>query len=237
MIDGSSFRSLMEDLRADAGRYSRLGGWRTNTGFWIGATYRVRRWTETLPNRFLRTTLVMPLWAANFLWRTVLNVQISRASEIGPGLCLVHPRNILMDPKAKIGNYCTIFHEVTIGTNVINSGLPVIGNNCAIYVGARILGGIAVGDDVSIGANCVVTANVPTGSMIAPAPNHIMSAAMANTLKSAPTSTEQLAGKGADPSSAATSSGSEDGWRCPRSVLDEFEGLGRIHRNGRSVLY
>lgn len=40
---------------------------------------------------------------------------------------------------------------------VANSGVPVIGDNVNIGVGAKIVGDVYIADDVSIGANAVVT--------------------------------------------------------------------------------
>lgn len=66
---------------------------------------------------------------------------------------------------AVIGSGCTIFHQVTIGSNTLKGskrpGAPVIGDNVYIGAGAKIIGGITVGSNVRIGANCVVTEDVP----------------------------------------------------------------------------
>lgn len=43
---------------------------------------------------------------------------------------------------------------------------PVIGNRCYIGAGAKILGNIHIGDDVTIGANAVVTKNIPNGATV-----------------------------------------------------------------------
>ena len=66
---------------------------------------------------------------------------------------------------AKLGKGCTIFQQVTIGSNTLpntkNPGAPVIGDNVYIGAGAKIIGGIRVGNNVRIGANCVVTKDIP----------------------------------------------------------------------------
>ena len=71
---------------------------------------------------------------------------------------------------AKIGTECTIMHGVTIGSNTFadskKSGFPVIGNNVFIGAGAKIIGGITVGDNARIGANCVVVEDVPSNSVV-----------------------------------------------------------------------
>ena len=66
---------------------------------------------------------------------------------------------IVVSPNAVIGKNCTIFHQVTIGEG--RDGAPTIGDNCFIGVGAKIIGKIKVGNNVRIGANCVVFEDVP----------------------------------------------------------------------------
>ena len=72
---------------------------------------------------------------------------------------------IFISSNAKIGKGCTIFHQVTIGSNTLSEsktkGAPVIGDNVYIGCGAKIIGGIRVGNNVRIGANCVVCQDVP----------------------------------------------------------------------------
>ena len=66
---------------------------------------------------------------------------------------------------AKIGHNCTIFHQVTIGSNTLadsaGCGAPTIGNNVYIGCGAKIIGNVTIGENARIGANCVVTTDVP----------------------------------------------------------------------------
>lgn len=72
---------------------------------------------------------------------------------------------IFISSSAKIGNGCTIFQNVTIGSNTIpdskNAGAPTIGNNVYIGAGAKIIGNIKIGNNVRIGAGCCVTRDVP----------------------------------------------------------------------------
>ena len=168
----SVLSSLVKDLRRDAARYQ--DDWYRKGGFWIGATYRVGAIARTLPLP-LRVPVQIPYRAANLFWRAFLNVHISDRAKIGPGLWLVHPSNVLI-PSTEIGENCMIFHDVTIGTNVDPTRYPKIGNDVEIYVGARVLGGVAIGDNARIGANCVVTTNVQAGAIVVPAANRIVRA-------------------------------------------------------------
>ncbi len=81
------------------------------------------------------------------------------------GLC-----GIFISAGAKVGRDCTIFHQVTIGSNTVlgskKRGAPVIGDRVYIGAGAKIIGGITVGSDVRIGANCIVTEDIPANSTV-----------------------------------------------------------------------
>jgi serine O-acetyltransferase len=45
-------------------------------------------------------------------------------------------------------------------------GSPTIGDDCYIGVGAKIIGNVRIGNKVRIGANCVVTNDIPDFSMV-----------------------------------------------------------------------
>ncbi len=62
-----------------------------------------------------------------------------------------------------MGQNCLIFQGVTIGVGT--SGIPRIGNNVILSSGAKIIGGITIGNNVTIGANAVVTKDVPDNSI------------------------------------------------------------------------
>jgi serine O-acetyltransferase len=59
----------------------------------------------------------------------------------------------------RVGENVAIFQDVTIGVNA--GKRPVIGSNCEIYTNSVILGGITVGDGVTVGACTLVNKNTP----------------------------------------------------------------------------
>lgn len=73
----------------------------------------------------------------------------------------MHLNGIVVNQNAIIGEYVTIFQQVTIGAVEGKVGAPRIGNNAYIGAGAKILGNVEIGDNVKVGANAVVTKNVP----------------------------------------------------------------------------
>lgn len=79
----------------------------------------------------------------------------------GPGLCLEHYGNIVINQYAQIGSNCRIIGGVVIGATE-DDKVPTIGDNVFIGFGAAIVGDITIADGVSIGANAVVTKDILT---------------------------------------------------------------------------
>lgn len=72
-----------------------------------------------------------------------------------------------------IGKNCWVNQQVTIGYSDSNH-CPYIGDNVEIYAGAKVIGGITIGDDVIIGSNAVVVKDVPSHSIVAGVPAKII---------------------------------------------------------------
>ncbi len=79
----------------------------------------------------------------------------------GPGFCIEHYGNVVINQHAKIGSNCRIIGGVVVGATA-NDKIPKIGNNVFIGFGAAIVGDVTIADGVAIGANAVVTKDVLT---------------------------------------------------------------------------
>jgi len=79
-------------------------------------------------------------------------------------------KQIIISEDAKIGKNCVIFQQVSIQRDTLpdssSLGSPIIGDNCYIYPGAKIIGGITLGDNVRIGPNTTVMQDVPNNSYV-----------------------------------------------------------------------
>jgi len=167
---------MFENLRRDLATYDEGHCYR-RSGFWITLVYRFGVWADSKTSIFLR----VPMWILYLCFKMLLDIFTyniflwagKRGTKIGSGLHLVHPSNILIGRGVEIGEQCEIYHEVTLGTGQI-SGMPKLGNHVTIYPGARVLGGVVIGDNVMIGANCVVTKDVPSDSIIVAAPSKVI---------------------------------------------------------------
>src|SRR5262245_60711811 len=105
-------------------------------------------------------------------WSVVAGADIPLNCSLGGGLLLPHPNGIVIHPDAKIGVNVTIFQQVTIGGR-IGGGVPVISGHVDIGAGAKILGHIRIGVHVKIGANAVVTTDVPSNAVAVGVPARI----------------------------------------------------------------
>lgn len=90
----------------------------------------------------------------------------------GPGLCLAHWGSVVVHKATRVGNNSKIHSAVNIG--VKNGKCPVIGNNVYIGPGAKLFGGITIGDNVKIGANAVVNKDIPSNVSVAGIPAQII---------------------------------------------------------------
>ena len=71
------------------------------------------------------------------------------------GLRINHRGTIIVNAKTRIGKWCDIHACVNIGEG-LDRQAPHIGDNCWIGPGAKLFGGITIGDGVMIGAGAVV---------------------------------------------------------------------------------
>ncbi|MBR0718079.1 serine acetyltransferase [Bradyrhizobium liaoningense] len=116
---------------------------------------------------------------SNWLWRhdhtdlalllqnessNVLQVSIHPAARIGSSVFLDHATGIVIGANVVVGDDVTILQNVSIGRQGgLPNRSPRIGRGVFIGAGATILGDIRVGDFAKIGANSVVTSDVPAG--------------------------------------------------------------------------
>lgn len=111
-----------------------------------------------------------------YLWYRRLKVKygfdISYRTQIGKGFYIGHFGGIVIHGDAKIGDFCNISNDITIGVanRGENVGAPTIGSYVFIGPGARIFGKIHIGNNSAIGANSVVLKSFAPYSVIAGVP-------------------------------------------------------------------
>ncbi len=90
--------------------------------------------------------------------------------KAGEGLRIYHGNGLVVHPDTKLGKHCTLRQNVTIGNKISRDGMssssPVIGDDVEFGAGAVVIGSIEIGSGVTIGANTVVTKNIPAHSVV-----------------------------------------------------------------------
>jgi serine O-acetyltransferase len=109
--------------------------------------------------------------------RFLTGIEIHPAAKIGKGLFIDHGMGVVIGSTAVIGDYCIIFHGVTLGGSRNNLGKrhPTIGNHVLIGANATLLGNITVGNYAKIGAETVIVdRHVPDNCTVVGAPGRIV---------------------------------------------------------------
>ena len=167
------FGTIKQDLNAvfdrDPAATSKLEVMLTYAGFHALLAYRVSHWLK------LHNVPILPRIISQ-LARWLTGVEIHPSARIGTGFFIDHGMGVVIGETAEIGDYVTLFQGVTLGGTGKERGKrhPTLGNHVVVGAGAKILGGITIGDNVKIGANSVVLKNVPANSTVIGVPARVI---------------------------------------------------------------
>jgi serine O-acetyltransferase len=116
--------------------------------------------------------------AVSELSRFLTGIDIHPGAKIGRNLIIDHGMGVVIGETAEIGDFCLIFHGVTLGGVDFNPTKrhPTLGNHVVVGAGAKILGNITIGNHARIGANSVVIKSVPDHSTATGIPAKIVNA-------------------------------------------------------------
>jgi len=114
--------------------------------------------------------------------RFMTGIEIHPGARIGSGLFIDHGMGVVIGETAEIGDRVTLYHGVTLGGLLpsVNAAAqaghkrhPTLSDDVIVGSGAQILGPITVGTGARVGANAVVTKDVPPGVTMAGIPARI----------------------------------------------------------------
>ena len=109
------------------------------------------------------------------LSRFLTGIEIHPKAKIGKNLFIDHGMGVVIGETSEIGNNVTIYHMATLGgiSPSINSNdqrevkrHPTLKDNVVVGSGAQILGPVVIGENAKIGANAVVTKDVPENAVM-----------------------------------------------------------------------
>lgn len=109
----------------------------------------------------------------SFKARKRTGIEIHPAAQIGRRVFIDHGMGIVIGETSIIGDDVVVYHGVTLGTNSKDKidRHPRIGNRVTLYANATLIGRITIGDDSIIGANVILSKDVPAGSYVKIQPN------------------------------------------------------------------
>ena len=171
-----SFNNILREIDSiiarDPAAGSRLGVIFLYPSFHVMIFYKIG-------NMFWRYNLKFLGRLIMHLGRIITGIEIHPGAKIGPNFFMDHGLGIVIGETAEIGENVTIYQGVTLGGIMpsIESDAqrnqkrhPTVGNNVIIGSGAQILGPIKIGDYARIGANSVVSKDVPANVTVAGVP-------------------------------------------------------------------
>ena len=109
------------------------------------------------------------------LSRFLTGIEIHPGAKIGKNLFIDHGMGVVIGETSEIGNNVTIYHMATLGgiAPSINSNdqrqvkrHPTLSDCVVVGSGAQILGPVMIGANAKIGANAVVTKDVPENAVM-----------------------------------------------------------------------
>ena len=107
--------------------------------------------------------------------RFLTGIEIHPKAKIGKNFFIDHGMGVVIGETSEIGDNVTIYHMVTLGgiSPSINSDNqrqvkrhPTLKDNVVIGSGAQVLGPLTVGENAKVGANAVVTKDVPANAVM-----------------------------------------------------------------------
>jgi serine O-acetyltransferase len=101
------------------------------------------------------------------LTRVLTGIEIHPGATIGQRFFIDHGMGVVIGETAEIGDDVMLYHGVTLGGRSLEHGKrhPTIGDRVTVGAGAKVLGPVFIGADSAVGANAVVTHDVPPESI------------------------------------------------------------------------
>lgn len=140
-------------------------------GFQALFLYRVSHW-------FYQKGWIYLAWFLARLNIFLTGAEIEFNAEIGPWCLIAHPAGLVVGRGTVIGERATLFQGVSFGAKNWHpetiGRFPEVGANCFIFANAVVIGGIKIGDHCIIGANSVVSTDIPEDSLVVGNPAQVI---------------------------------------------------------------
>lgn len=144
-------------------------------GFWTLFWHRFGNWRMSVRSKLLRAPLTILYRIMYRLCQWICGMMLPYTVRVGRRVRLDHFGGMILVAQT-IGDDVIIRQNTTFGIDGLDAlqDRPVIGNRVEIGAGAVIIGRLHVGDDAIIGANAVVTKDVPAGAIVGGVPARLI---------------------------------------------------------------
>ena len=178
----TSFVKLRALLAADLYRYAGRTGIKPfirhylfTPGYKYTVVMRTCGWLRTKRAKGLGLYPLSKLYLLRL--RHKYGIAIPEYTLIGPGLLINRFSGVFVNGDVEIGANANLTHGTVLGqmNRGPKAGCPTIGDRVFFGSGCKVIGRLTVGDDCAIGANAVVTRDVPAGSAVGGIPAKVLS--------------------------------------------------------------
>lgn len=104
----------------------------------------------------------------------ILGVELPDKTIVGKGLRIYHGQGLVVNSETVIGDYVILRHNTTIGNKNRKENCPTIGNNVDIGANCVVVGDIRIHNFSTIGAGSVVVNDVPEYAIVAGNPAKVI---------------------------------------------------------------
>lgn len=166
---------LEEDLKRFGGRKPGLKDTLLHNEVWYIFRYiRHMRYVEYYDGK----NKVMFLW--HFFWYKRLGFKLHFTiypGTVGSGFRIYHVGGFThVGKNVRIGKNCTMLPGVVFGNKheAADEGEVIVGDNSYFGLDCKIFGSVRIGDNVTVGANAVVTKDIPDNAIVGGVPARII---------------------------------------------------------------
>lgn len=125
-------------------------------------------WAHRLAHRMWAVPALRgPARILSQLTRLLTGIEIHPGATIGRRFFIDHGMGVVIGETTEVGDDVMLYHGVTLGGRSLEHGKrhPTIGDRVTVGAGAKVLGPVVIGSDSAVGANAVVTRDVPPESI------------------------------------------------------------------------
>lgn len=173
---------ILELIVSDYKKYKKYGGnffsiLFFTQGFWAIFQYRIANLVSKIKIPILKQLckLICLIWQKAI--EIITGISIPSSVKIGHSFYIGHFGGIIINANTVIGNNCNVSQGVTIGVSGLNEnrGVPKIGDN--VYLGANcvVAGPICIGNNVVVSACSLVIKDIESNSVVSGVPANIIS--------------------------------------------------------------